>query len=322
MVMYNLYVGYMLKYIWGDLVDINQLKYIIEIDKAQSISKAAQNLFMGQPNLSKSLRSIENSLGIVIFKRTPTGVTTTRNGKLIVQKAKKIVEQMDELEELFFKEEELEQEITLSSCKNFFVSYCIREFLSKNDEFSSCKIKLKKANAFESVNDIKNGISRYCAVRFKNSQTKKYTEYFKKNGMTTFVLREFIPMVLVSKKSPLAKLSIISKEDLEDKTLIYGAEDFPLEWQDDFKEDYQPIVKNTISISDCEGGLLILKGIENSFMFSSPLPKKMLEEEGLLQIPTSFLKDTYVDAWIWKFHKQHLPEENGFFTVVINSSEE
>ena len=56
------------------------LKYALEIEKTGSISQAAQNLFMAQPNLSKAIKDLENELGYVIFKRTSSGVIATEKG--------------------------------------------------------------------------------------------------------------------------------------------------------------------------------------------------------------------------------------------------
>ena len=45
-------------------------KYAVEVERTGSISQAAENLFMAQPNLSKAIRELEDTLGITIFKRT------------------------------------------------------------------------------------------------------------------------------------------------------------------------------------------------------------------------------------------------------------
>ena len=37
-------------------MNIQHLKYIVEVEKVGSITKAASNLFMGQPNLSKAIK--------------------------------------------------------------------------------------------------------------------------------------------------------------------------------------------------------------------------------------------------------------------------
>ncbi|MBR2131587.1 MAG: LysR family transcriptional regulator, partial [Oscillospiraceae bacterium] len=45
-------------------MNILHLRYAIEVDRTRSISKAAENLFMNQSNLSRSIRELEQSLGV------------------------------------------------------------------------------------------------------------------------------------------------------------------------------------------------------------------------------------------------------------------
>lgn len=49
-------------------MNLMHLKYVVEIDKTRSISKAAENLYMGQPNLSRSIKELEQSLQIQFLK--------------------------------------------------------------------------------------------------------------------------------------------------------------------------------------------------------------------------------------------------------------
>lgn len=45
-------------------------KYAVEVEKTRSITQAADNLYMAQPNLSKAIRELEDTLGSTIFERT------------------------------------------------------------------------------------------------------------------------------------------------------------------------------------------------------------------------------------------------------------
>ena len=51
-------------------MNLLHLRYALEVEKTRSISKAAENLLMSQPNLSRAIKELEESLGITIFKRT------------------------------------------------------------------------------------------------------------------------------------------------------------------------------------------------------------------------------------------------------------
>ena len=51
-------------------MNLLHMKYAVEIAKTKSISKAAENLYTAQPNLSRAIKELEESLEITIFNRT------------------------------------------------------------------------------------------------------------------------------------------------------------------------------------------------------------------------------------------------------------
>ena len=79
---------------------ISQLKQVIEVAKVGSISQAAANLFMTQPNLSQSLRKLEAEIGIEIFQRTNNGVGLTAFGRRFVSGASATIIQFEHLHNL------------------------------------------------------------------------------------------------------------------------------------------------------------------------------------------------------------------------------
>lgn len=60
---------------------LEYLDYLIEIDKYHSISAAAKELYIGQAALSAIIKSVEEELGFLIFRRTRSGVETTAEGE-------------------------------------------------------------------------------------------------------------------------------------------------------------------------------------------------------------------------------------------------
>ena len=69
-------------------MNIAHLKYAVEVEKTASITKAAENLFMGQPNLSRGIKELEETLGVKIFKRTSKGIVPTPQGEELLGYAK------------------------------------------------------------------------------------------------------------------------------------------------------------------------------------------------------------------------------------------
>ena len=72
-------------------MNTQHLQYIIEIERTRSISQAAENLFIGQPNLSRILHDVEQMLGFRIFERSTRGVRPTTRGTIFLQHAKSIL---------------------------------------------------------------------------------------------------------------------------------------------------------------------------------------------------------------------------------------
>ena len=58
-------------------MNTQHLKYVVEVERTGSITQAADNLYMAQPNLSKAIKELEDTLGISIFRRTSKGVVPT-----------------------------------------------------------------------------------------------------------------------------------------------------------------------------------------------------------------------------------------------------
>lgn len=59
---------------------LDQLEHVIKIAECGSFNKAAKALYLSQPNLSQSIKNLENEVRQVIFKRTAKGVELTNFG--------------------------------------------------------------------------------------------------------------------------------------------------------------------------------------------------------------------------------------------------
>ena len=66
-----------------------------------SISKAANELYISQPAVSKSIKKLEDELGGAIFKRTKAGVTLTEEGKELFKYVKNGMEYLNNAEVKF-----------------------------------------------------------------------------------------------------------------------------------------------------------------------------------------------------------------------------
>ena len=75
----------------------NDLRYIVVIAEENSITKAADKLYMTQPALSQYLKKVEKELGVLIFERTTTGVRPTAEGVQFLAFAKNVLHQEQDM---------------------------------------------------------------------------------------------------------------------------------------------------------------------------------------------------------------------------------
>lgn len=75
-------------------VDYRKLRHLVTVARVGSFSKAAQELHISQPALSRSIAVLEEQLGLRIFDRTSQGADLTNLGKLTVAEAEKLLQQV------------------------------------------------------------------------------------------------------------------------------------------------------------------------------------------------------------------------------------
>lgn len=77
------------------------LKYAITVAETGSISKAAEKLYVAQPNVSRAIKELESDLNITIFERNSKGMIVTPEGEQLIHYAKRILRQIDDMEKIF-----------------------------------------------------------------------------------------------------------------------------------------------------------------------------------------------------------------------------
>lgn len=82
-------------------MNIQYLKYLVAIEQYGSLTKAAEELFVSQPYLSKVVREVEDEYHIIIFTRGKNGISLTGNGRVFIDTARQLLENIDHFNHLF-----------------------------------------------------------------------------------------------------------------------------------------------------------------------------------------------------------------------------
>jgi DNA-binding transcriptional LysR family regulator len=77
---------------------MNQLRHLAALAEHGSYTRAAAALGLTQPSLSRSIQALERNLGARLFDRTRTGVVPTAVGRLVIQRARRVLREATDLE--------------------------------------------------------------------------------------------------------------------------------------------------------------------------------------------------------------------------------
>lgn len=86
------------------MITLQQLKYLIAIDRYRSFAKAAEACNISQPTLSSMLQKMEEELDLRIFERTNKRVVPTDIGERIIRQAERAISESEKIIELVAEE--------------------------------------------------------------------------------------------------------------------------------------------------------------------------------------------------------------------------
>ncbi|HVK93708.1 MAG TPA: LysR substrate-binding domain-containing protein [Noviherbaspirillum sp.] len=79
---------------------LTELKYIVAVAREKHFGHAAETCFVAQPTLSVAIKKLEDELGVTIFERGGTEISTTPLGAQIVAQAERVLEQTAAIKEI------------------------------------------------------------------------------------------------------------------------------------------------------------------------------------------------------------------------------
>lgn len=221
-------------YLKGEIrINIEQLKYIVEVSRTQSMSVASRNLYVSRPAISQAITNLEEELQIDLFKRSRSGVIPTKEGKNIIEKAKDIVMKLQSLEEEARILASIKKtELRLVACPSLF-SLTSQILLEYKGLFPDLNIEITEKASWDVINEVKqkNFDIGFTAIA---NETMKVNE-----GELTFdILQNGNMSVFVNKNSPLALRDSITPEYLVDQSIVLYQSDSLKSLLDDFKDKY------------------------------------------------------------------------------------
>ena len=79
---------------------LQQLEYVLAVDRHRHFGKAAQHCYVAQPSLSMQIKKLEEELKVSLFSRNSYPVTPTEAGILVIEQAKKILQEAEAIKDI------------------------------------------------------------------------------------------------------------------------------------------------------------------------------------------------------------------------------
>ncbi|MBQ7935738.1 MAG: LysR family transcriptional regulator [Clostridia bacterium] len=282
-------------------MNIVHLKYAVEIAKTKSISKAAENLYMGQPNLSRAIRELEDSLGIVIFNRTPKGISITPEGEEFLHNARRIIKQVDKMEE-FYQTNRNSQRFSVSVPRATYISEAFADFTANLSTENPADIYYKETNSMRTLNNVVKEEFNLGIVRYQESFEQYYKIQFEEKKLISETIAEFSYCLLMNENHPLAKQEFIAPEQLAPYFEICHADPYVpnLPQIDVKKAELSEYVDKRINIYERASQFSLLEKMPEAFMWVSPLSEDLLKKYHLVQRPAKSNSRVYKDVLIYR----------------------
>lgn len=304
-------------------MNILHLKYAVEVAKTQSISKAAENLYMGQPNLSRAIKELEESLGITIFRRTSKGITTTPDGDEFLRRAQRIVEQIEQVEEIYRNKRNHKQIFFVCVPHDGYFSYAMTRFARKLPFSEPTEISYMETNAQTAISSVARGECSIGFVRFCSEYEKHFKELFEEKKLTYETVAEFSPLLITKKTGTLANLEKITSANLRECVEISIGDSYvPAPRTDMKKLKLSKSSDKRIYVYEFAAGLSLLESIPNSYMYTSPMPRNIADRYGLTSRTTDLSSTTYMDTLIYRREYKLSEFDKKFITEVCSAKRE
>ena len=283
---------------------LQQLRYVVTIAEIGTISKAAEELFVSQPSLTKALKELEKE--ITIFDRTNKGIHVSREGEIFLGYARQVLEQAALIEEKYKHKSGGKQEFCISTqhysfAVNAFVDL-IKEYGSENYDFS-----LRETQTYEIIDDVARMKSEIGILYLNEFNASVLEKIMKANDLKFTELFVARPHIFICDKNPLAQKDQVTMEDLKDypylsfeqgehNSFYYSEEMFSTE-----------VRSKNIRVRDRATLFNLLIGL-NGYTISSGVIDKELNGENIIAVPLAEEGEMHIG---YVTHKKTKPSRLG-----------
>ena len=204
-------------------MEIKNLRYFLAVAREENMSKAAEQLHVSQPTLSKTLKSLEEELGKKLFVRHSFSISLTDEGMLLRDRAQDLVAMSDKIEQEFNSLDDITGgDIYFGLAESYQIRYLAREIYKLKEKYPNFTYHITSGDTEQVTEKLDKGILDF-AVLCETPDSNKY-EYVKFPEADVWG-------AIISSSHPLAKKKSIHVSDLIGQPLFVSEQS----WNNEIK---------------------------------------------------------------------------------------
>ena len=305
-------------------MNLMHIKYAVEVANEGSINKAAEKLYVGQPNLSRAIKELEASLGVKIFERSAKGMGLTSDGETFIRYAKTILRQVDEVESIFNGSGSVKKRFSISVPRASYISDAFARFSHSLTNEAEAEIIYKETNSLRAIKNILHEDYKLGIIRYAENYDKYFKTMLDEKDMQYEMITEFSYVLAMSRDNPLTSAEKITFDALKDYIEIAHADPYvpSLPLSQVRKEELPDNIGRRIFVFERASQFELLSENPETFMWVSPIPQKLLDRYDLVQIPCEENKKIYKDILIYKRDYKLTVLDKAFIDELCKSKRE
>lgn len=184
-------------------INFDLYKTFYSVAKNKNITKAAHELMISQPAVSKAIKTLEEQLGCCLFIRNKYGVILTEEGESFYNNIKMAIEMIDNAEQKLQEMMNLEYGLLKIGISNTLTQKYLLPYIEQfHKNYPNIKIKISTSPSYELITQVRNGLIDFIILNlpydlpsdFKKFELKKVCDCFIANDNWKHLKGKMIPL--------------------------------------------------------------------------------------------------------------------------------
>lgn len=236
------------------MMELRVLRYFLTVAREQSFTRAAEQLHITQPTLSRQISGLEEELRTILFNRNGRNITLTEEGLLLKRRALEIIDLEEKIIDEFNENEEVIDGVITIGCGEFAAVETLAQIIKKyKEKYPLVQISLHTGTADNILEMMNKGLID--VGLFLEPTNTENLDYIRITDSDQWV-------VSMKPDDPLAKKEYITKDDLKNLPLIlperYSVQSELANW---FGKDFEKLNIAFTSNLGTNAGVMAINGL-------------------------------------------------------------